>query len=92
MLVTFRQARCKLERDRYIGREQGSGTFVAEPPPAANNPLRVLACRRVQPFSSAPIASRRDCGITSYMGAPACGRCRDYFTAGQRLCSASAGN
>ncbi len=52
-LATLHHALGALERDGYIVRRQGAGTFVSDEPPPVANPLRALAKFSVQSFRSA---------------------------------------
>ena len=51
-LATVHETLGALERDGYIVRRHGVGTFVAESPPPAADPLRALARFTLQTFTS----------------------------------------
>ena len=51
-LATLHQALRALEQDGYITRRHGVGTFVADAPPPATDPLRALARFSLQRFPS----------------------------------------
>lgn len=55
-LATLNQALASLEQDGYIVRRHGVGTFVADAPPVAADPLRALARFSQQHFASAQAA------------------------------------
>ena len=56
-LATLNQVLGLLEHEGYIVRRQGVGTFVAETPPAAANPLRALAQFTGREFRSSQAAA-----------------------------------